>query len=586
MPPDDRGLPAAGGRSHILWFAVLVMLVTTLPYLLGYAVQGQDWRFTGFLFGVEDGNSYIAKMRSGAAGNWLFRTPYTTFRQHGVLAFLPYLLLGKLAQPPGMHVQLVALYHLFRIGAGILAILATSDFLALFLKDTHWRRFGLLLATLGGGLGWAAVFSGSPDWLGSLPLDFYSPESFGFLSLYGLPHLALARALLLWGFTGILAPQAPRGLPRWLPGACWLLLGLVQPLYTVIAWAVAGMYLLLLAAWQAWRQTRSLAVDWEAWKEIARRGLRAAILSSPPVLYTLAASMQDPFFKAWTAQNLILSPHPLHYLLAYGLVGVYILAGLPRLWKSVSQEEVPGQDARVLFLAAWALALPFLVYAPYPLQRRLAEGAWVALVALALLGLQGRPVRRAGLPLLFLFPSTLLLWTGGLAAAAIPALPLFRPAAETAAFEAIAGAMEPGAVVLAPYESANALPAWAPVRVIAGHGPESPGLAELKPRIERFYTAGTPDSERLALLREFDVKAVFWNCGPHISHGWDPHSASYLRPVYDKDGCGLFTVLENTFDDRENICWTRLNAEGREFLFSTFRVFPCSAASNSSCSQD
>jgi hypothetical protein len=55
MQPDEN-------RSWVLWLRALVMLATTLPYLLGYAVQGQDWRFTGFVFGVEDGNSYIAKM--------------------------------------------------------------------------------------------------------------------------------------------------------------------------------------------------------------------------------------------------------------------------------------------------------------------------------------------------------------------------------------------------------------------------------------------------------------------------------------------------------------------------------------------
>jgi len=81
------------------------MGVTMLPYLLGYASQGDAWRFTGFVFGVEDGNSYIAKMLSGSAGAWLFRTPYTPEAQRGVLAFLPYILLGKLASPPGLHEQ-------------------------------------------------------------------------------------------------------------------------------------------------------------------------------------------------------------------------------------------------------------------------------------------------------------------------------------------------------------------------------------------------------------------------------------------------------------------------------------------------
>jgi len=87
-------------RSELKWvlgYSLALAAITSLPYLVAGLNQGADWRFTGFLFGVEDGNSYIAKMLAGYQGAWLFRTPYTTVEQVGVLAFLPYLLLGKLA---------------------------------------------------------------------------------------------------------------------------------------------------------------------------------------------------------------------------------------------------------------------------------------------------------------------------------------------------------------------------------------------------------------------------------------------------------------------------------------------------------
>jgi hypothetical protein len=145
----DTSTPVVERTTHIerrwVWiYAVLVMLVTAIPYFLGYASQGEGWRFSGFVFGVEDGNSYIAKMLSGAAGNWLFRTPYTTEPQRGVLAFLPYLLLGKLASHPALHEQLVALFHLFRILAGMLEILATYQFLAFFKQSAFLAEIILL----------------------------------------------------------------------------------------------------------------------------------------------------------------------------------------------------------------------------------------------------------------------------------------------------------------------------------------------------------------------------------------------------------------------------------------------------------
>ena len=101
-------------RKWVLIWAGIVFGITFIPYLLGFAIQGEDWRFSGFVFGVEDGNSYIAKMINGANGDWLFRTPYTTLKQPGILAFIPYLLLGKLSAGLGQHEQLLALFQGFR----------------------------------------------------------------------------------------------------------------------------------------------------------------------------------------------------------------------------------------------------------------------------------------------------------------------------------------------------------------------------------------------------------------------------------------------------------------------------------------
>jgi hypothetical protein len=136
-------------------------------YLVGYASQGTEWRYSGFVFGVEDGNSYLAKMLSGSAGAWLFRTPYTAEEQRGVLAFLPYFLLGKLAGPPGLQVQLAVLFHLFRLAAGILAILATYDFLAYFWTG---RAFACLARPW---RPWEAAWDGS--WCSSARVPGWAP---------------------------------------------------------------------------------------------------------------------------------------------------------------------------------------------------------------------------------------------------------------------------------------------------------------------------------------------------------------------------------------------------------------------------
>ncbi len=536
---NAKATPITGTISRMEWrwvwiYAVLVMLVTTIPYLAGYASQTEAWRFTGFVFGVEDGNSYIAKMLSGEAGNWLFRTPYTAEPQRGVLAFLPYLLLGKLASPPGLHEQLVALFHLFRILAGVLEILATYQFLAFFIERMGLRRAGLVLATLGGGLGWLLLLFGKDTLFGSLPLDFYSPETFGFLALYGLPHLALARAGLLWGLQTYLKAMQQPARPRFSDfgrlNLFWSLVALAQPLTGVILGFVLGLHWVTLAIRLMWQKSRKASIEW--WRLGRSTGLIAAggILPVPFLIYNAVAFNLDPFLKRWTAQNIITSPHPVHYLLAYGVAIPFAIVGARKL---IGERPWDGW-----LLPAWALAIPFLAYAPFNLQRRLPEAVWVALVILAVKSFEGESERISrrlawGTRLLMAFslPSAVFLLVGGVFTAIRPAMPVFRPADEVRVFEQLAANAHPGEIVLASYDTGNALPAWAPVRVVVGHGPESVGLAELLPKVQRFYSVEANDEERQRLIQELNIGFVFYSPSEARLGGWQPGNAPYLQPA-------------------------------------------------------
>jgi len=541
-PGNDLQNARVPGSRRWLWaFALLVMIVTGLPYILGYASQGNAWRFTGFVFGVEDGNSYIAKMLTGEAGAWLFRTPYTTAPQNGAVAFLPYLLLGKLTAPPGVHDQLVALFQLFRFGAGILAIFATYDFISFFLKDERLRRLALILITLGGGLGWILVLIGRENWLGSLPLEFYSPETFGFLALFGLPHLALARASLLWGLLAYLNAAAMPGAVRLRQilkiSGFWLLTALAQPLTAVIMGLVIGLHLITLAAWRLWHRNSHRIAVWDAW----RVAIISGFIPAPFLLYNFIVFRSDPYLSGWTEQNRIFSPHPLHYLLAYGLLIPFAFLGAKRL---IRQNNWSGW-----LLITWVLAFPVLAYLPFNLQRRLPEGTWVALTILAVLSFtsvlaqeSNIKLNRAWISFLLLFPSTLMLLAGGLLAGVNPALPVFRPEEEIQAFQYIQEHAGVGDVVLASYDTGNALPAWAPVRVIIGHGPESVKMTELKPMVAAFFQNDTPDSQRRSFLQNFNVRYVFWGPDERKLGAWDPIRMGNLLMVYSSGNYSLFEV--------------------------------------------
>ncbi len=537
---DVKHIPFLRRYPRELWiFALCVMLLTSIPYLVAFQSQGDEWRFTGFLFAVEDGNTYLAKMLRGAAGDWLFRTPYTAQPQQGVFALIAYLLLGKLTLPPHLHAQMIVLYHLFRIGAGMLAVLATYDFLALYVRGARWRRWGVALATLGGGLGWLLIVLGEGSWLGSLPLDLYSPETFGFLALYGLPHLALARAFFLWGWAAFFEPEAwPLArYPGLLTGLLWLAMGMLQPLTVALAGGVSGAFVMLLAVRQFGLGRRRGGAPWGEWRAWFVRSFWAVLICAPIAIYTFFAFRSDPIMQAYTAQNQILSPHPLHYLAAYGLVIGFAIAGLAKLLRSGS--------LRGWLPLAWSLILPILLYIPYPLQRRLAEGYWVVLTTLTMVYLETAQTRLAAWSkyvLALTLPTTLILLAGGIQVALHPAEPIFRQASEAMAFDFIAKNADSETVVVAAYETSNALPSWAPVFVLIGHGPESVGLDELAPRVTSFYKEGTPDEERLALLAEFGVDYVFWGPRERTLGTWKPDRAYYLEFEYLREGYWVFSV--------------------------------------------
>ncbi len=520
-------------RKELRWcllYALILAGLTTLPYTRAAINAKQDWEFTGFVFAVEDGNSYIAKMRRGSVGEWLFRSPYTAVEQRGVIAFTPYLLLGKLAGSDPSHRCLVTLFHAFRILTIPLAVVATYRFIGHLLESEVLRKWGTVIATAGGGLGWLLVMLGAGRWLGSLPLDLHSPEAFGFLSFYGIPHLVLARAALLYGLAWYLESQnAPA--KTWWSGVAFLILALAQPIsMLVVVAAMAAHWILLLG-------TTSYTGLWKPWLLRVRRGIWSLLIPAPYMVYLVYAYSTDPYLRVWGGQNLIPSPHPLHFLMAYGLMLIPASLGAWRLLRESADEAV--------FPLAWVLAAPALAYAPLGIQRRLTDGLWVVIVALAARGLYNLGSRKrlaAALLALLSFPSSMILLLGGIQASTEPGEPIFRPAKEAQSFEALGGIAGPEDVVLASFDTSNALPAWAAVYLVVGHGPESAGLAQVLPRVQAFYAADTEDAERLRLLDEQRVDFVFVGPSEAQLGDWHPQRSAILDLRFELNGYSIYAV--------------------------------------------
>jgi len=328
---NDLGVVSRREWQRVILFASAVMLVTTLPYVIGWLSEGNHWQFGGFLFGVVDGYSYLAKMRLGTRGDWLFTIRYTAEPHRGALLFLPYLLLGKLtglfvpATSPDLPTALAVTFHIARVLCGLLLILVSYRFVAVFLRRPGSRLLALVLIALGGGLGWLLAMISLGHVFGSLPVDFYVPEGYSFLILFGLPHLALARSAMLIGFLLMFRAVRVSGSSsawlRWtvLAGLCWIVMGLCVPFYNAVVYLILGSW--GLAVWLHDRQFPR-ALFW--------RATSAGLVSLPLLLYNSIAFATNDVLRRWSAQNQLPSPNPLHYVFGY-----VMLAGVVGAWYAI-----------------------------------------------------------------------------------------------------------------------------------------------------------------------------------------------------------------------------------------------------------
>lgn len=539
-------------KHRALVYALLLILLTTLPYLIGWARQGDDWQFSGFLFGLDDGNSYLGKMRLGARGIWDFHLFYTPEPHDGVpLVFLPYIIPGYVVgriipeTDPAHTTALIVTFHLLRIIFDLLLLVLLDRFIAVFIPSPKTRFLALVLATIGGGFGWLLSFTGI------LPPEFFIPEGFGFMILFGLPHLALARAALLGGLllvakrteyrvpstepravstrSSVLSPQhslsqhsalSTQCLLAAAAGICWLIVGLAVPFYLAILYCILG-------AWglAAWLRERRFPF------RLFVRCAVAAGITLPMFVYYAIAFANNPAFAVWSAQNQLPSPPPLHYVLAYGVLALPALLGIRRAWQQAHEA------IRYALLVGWVIIVPLLVYLPINVQRRMAEAVIVPLAILAALGIaawvSGRKNRRwlAGAWLVAACLSTFLLWSGGLFAANSPKLPLFRPTGEIAALNWLNARAAPDAVVLSSFETGNLIPAYTHLRPFVGHGPETLEGQRKTALVESFFAGEMSAAEREALYNGLCLEAQPRLCADpaeYLIYGWHEQA---LAPV-------------------------------------------------------
>ncbi len=477
--------------SLVVALALVVLLVINLPYALAYQAGG----FAGILVAPADGYSYLAKVRQGYAGSWLFTLPYTAEPGPGAFLFTFYLALGHLARWTGFGVELT--YHLARLGAGFLFLMTAYHFIANFMADMRGRLLTWLIFVASSGLGWLVVLTGGP-----VPADMWITESIPFLSLYANAHFPLGWALVLWIFQWTWPALAGDGTPpRWrlpLAGLATVLLAEVYPMILIVVVAVlAGGAALL-----TWRKRQWVPADWLPLAVVStcaapRLALTAWLLSQLPILAAGSPGGQ-------AAQ---LTPPPGEALMWGGVILALAVAGLARVGRASVSAVGPLVPREHLLI--WIVIGLSALYAPLDTQRRLSLGLWMPLTVVAVDLLRdgiwphlpriARPLLVGALALC-VGVSNVLVWVAGLGAALTRSNTVFLTPAEVAAIDRLPA----GAVVLADPYLGGVIPARSGARVVYGHPFETVGGERVLAQVEGVF-AGTVAIETIDVGRPVDV---------------------------------------------------------------------------------
>jgi hypothetical protein len=485
-------------RRWLLGAALLVLGLASLPYLAGALAAGPDRVFTGLQVNPLDGVSYLAKMRIGYDGGWLFQLPFVPEQGQGVFLFTYFIALGHLARI--LNLPLIVVFHMARLLGGFALLWMVYELIARVTAAIDLRRRSWWIVALSSGVGWLAVLLGHPD-----SADVTIPESNTFYSLIANAHFALAAAIMIAMFILILETRSFSIRRVIALTALSSVLAILQPFAPVAVYGIASVTLLML--W--WRDARLLSVQPVSGTQhkntaaFPRAQFMAAFIAGsltvPLLLYLYSATQADALLRAWSQQNQTPSPPPLDYVLGYGLLWLFAFFGARQAWRRKTDWDV--------LLLVWIVVTLPLLYAPFPLQRRLALGLHVPIGILAAFGLT--EIVRAAWPRRALIGVTLLtsvFIVVALMGGAVTRDPrIYLSTGEAAALAWLQANVPRQAVVLASPEMGGFIPAFAGQRVVYGHPYETINAKAREQQVKDFF-AGTID--RAQLLRDDAVSYI------------------------------------------------------------------------------
>ena len=530
--------PAAPARKARPWprfalaFAAIVAMISLLPYLLAYLWTPPGHHFAGFFFIADDATTYLAKMRQGADGAWLWSDPYTSEPHGGVFLFSFYLLFGHLAAL--LHLPLIAAYHLARI-SGAVALVIAVDQLCRRLLPAELRTLGLVLVILGSGAGFLAQALGNPAILGSRveALDLHLPEISGWYSILAIPHFAWATALIIVALLGLLRiAEAPAWRPVALASAALIALTAIHPQMIPVLGVIWVAYQGMLVTWGARPTMRSFAAQ------------AVPFLATLPLLaYNAWVLFRDPTIAEWAHQWRHQAPGALSLAVSLGLPLLAAIGGMAVAWRR--------RDRGLALMFVWPPLVFALLYLPNlaNIQRRLLDALYVPVGVLAAVGIRAltsRLRRARGRRI-----EALLITICCLSSVIVLAIALrFASGAFAEAYigddswramQWLSSHHQQSDRVLSSPGAGQLLPAWSGVPVYVGHYSETLDYFQKIRNVDAVLRPSAPEATVRAFLHDNGITLLYW--GPDEARtGYQPDEQPFLRLVYQDGTVTVYRV--------------------------------------------
>jgi len=531
--------------KFIISLSLFLIVLTCLPFIYGYASQG-DFVYTGLHKLVPvDGALYFSYLEQIRQGNWLLDILYTNetdYLQFFNLFWLVVGLVGKI-----LHLNPALTFHLFRIILLPFFIYIVYKFIKLILPNLELRlkKVFLLYIIFSAGFGgyWSLIF---PDKEFSplnfdFPIDLFVPEANNFLILFYSPHFILSLSLIICIFYYFLrAIWEKKIIYSILAGVVGLFLFNFHPFYFITIYSIPLVYLVVICV-----SKRKII-----WQYFLYYILLVSI-SLPSVSYYLYFLLTNENFQIKSAQNNSLSPLASYFFLSYGLN--LILAILCQVYL-IERKKV---NKRIIFLFVWFWFGIVLIYGPFNFQRRLTEGWQIPLATLACLCLliiwlyikrQKIEIKKAYLYFLTGFFVVMLCFTN--------ILFLYKDIKYlqrkscyvylTKDFsQALAWYKQQtnfSQTLLCSIQNSNIIPGQIARRVFLGHAVETINFNEKVTKLDWFFSNNQDDQQKIEFLKQAKIDYVLYTALEKKLGDYDPLAKEYLKLVYENDKVQIFQV--------------------------------------------